>query len=132
MYRHGTTIRMSHTDCAGVMFFPRLLELAHESWEALLTESGIRLWELIQGEGPLLPIVHCEADYRHPMRLGQKITVELSTADRGDRSFRLEYRFVSETGDAIATAQTVHVCVDPASGRATALPAWLSSVLMDL
>ena len=36
-----SVVRLHHTDAAGVIFCSRLLELAHEAYEALLDEAGL-------------------------------------------------------------------------------------------
>lgn len=118
---HAATLRLRHTDCAGVIFFPRLLELAHEAYEALLDEAGVSLADGIAGDGPLLPIVRCEADYSRPVRLGDRLRIEVLLEREGRSSFTLGYRFTGEDGEERARARTVHVAMDRETGASAPL-----------
>lgn len=120
-FTHRLPVRLHHTDCAGVIFFPRLLEMAHEAYEALLDSIGVSLAEGIAGDGPLLPIARCEADYLRPMRLGMVVDVEVSLEREGRSSFTLAHRFLGADGAELARARTVHVAMDRASGASTPL-----------
>lgn len=67
-YRTEVRIPFQHVDAAGVLFFARLFEHAHQVYEGFMEVIGWPLPQLL-GEGALmLPIVHAEADYRSPMR----------------------------------------------------------------
>ncbi len=121
MYQVELQLRMAHTDCAGVIFFPRLLELAHECWESFLADYGINLWQKISSDEPMLPIVHCEADYRRPMRLGDSFSIQLRVTQIRERSFELAYRFLSPAGEELARASMVHAALDKKTGQAVML-----------
>ena len=122
MYCRMGTVRLSHTDAAGVIFFPRLLEMAHEGWEDYLDEAGFPLSQGIAGPGPLFPIVHCEADYLRPMRLGDTFRHELSVERVGTSSCTLRHSFRSPAGQELARALTVHAAMDRATGASQPLP----------
>jgi acyl-CoA thioesterase FadM len=57
------------------------------------------------------------------------VTVRLSVGRIGERSFRLEYDLFDESGEHLATAATVHVSVDPATGSSTPIGGRLRAVL---
>jgi 1,4-dihydroxy-2-naphthoyl-CoA hydrolase len=116
-----TTVRMRDTDAAGVIFFPRLLEMAHDAYERLLDELGVSLADDLAGDGPIAPIGRCEADYRRPMRLGDRLTVEVSVKREGASSYALRYVFRDDDGEEVARAVTVHVAMDRATGRSVPL-----------
>jgi 1,4-dihydroxy-2-naphthoyl-CoA hydrolase len=128
MYQIELKLRMAHTDCAGVIFFPRLLELAHECWESFLSDYGVDLWQKISSDDPMLPIVHCEADYRRPMRLGDSFTIQLRVTQIGERSFELAYLFLDPKGKELAGAKTVHAALDKKTGQS--LPLWPDLIMM--
>ena len=92
---------------------------------------GFPLHRLIQDGDCLLPLVHAEADYRHPLRHGEVIQVELSVREIGCSAFTLDYRFADETGREKARASTVHVHLGPAgaSGASAPLPEVLVAAL---
>jgi len=114
---------LHHTDAAGIIFFPRLLELAHEAYEALLDALGYPLAEGLAADGPILPIGRCEADYLRPLKLGMTVAIEITVLREGNRSFTLGYAFRDENGTDMARAQTVHVAMDRRTGKSVELPA---------
>ena len=107
-------VPLSYVDAAGRIFFPRLLEWAHQVQEGFLYARGIPLSRWLDS-GPHFPVVHAEADYLRPLRLGDLTRVELRVEHLGLTSFRFGYRFLVG-GDVHATARTVHVAVDPGRG----------------
>ncbi|HOX24274.1 MAG TPA: acyl-CoA thioesterase [Candidatus Krumholzibacteria bacterium] len=115
-------VRLRHSDAAGVIFYPRLFELAQDAYEALIDHLGAPLGPRLEGGGPLLPIAHCEADYLAPIRVGMTLAIEISVVREGKTSFTLGYVFRSEDGAEVARAQTVHVAVEKMGGRPVPLP----------
>ena len=122
-------IRLQHTDGAGVVFFARFFELAHEAYEHLLDAIGHAFPADLAGESILYPIVHAESDYRAMLRLGDTLRIEVTVAEVKSRSFALTYRFINPAGDEAAALKTVHVAVDKATGRSTRLPDDLADAL---
>ena len=60
---HPVTVRLHHTDAAGVIFCSRLLELAHEAYEALLDEAGLSVGRILADGALRLPVVALEAEF---------------------------------------------------------------------
>ncbi len=94
--------------------------------------SGFPLDAMLRDGELALPLVHAEADYRRPLRHGDRVEVTLSVAEAGSRSFKIDYRFRNQDGDLAATAHTVHVCLHRGDGRSCQLPEALSSALRRL
>ena len=86
-WTHTQIIGLRHTDAAGLLFAPRLLEMAQEAFEALQADVSVSVAGRLKGGGPILPTVHCEADFLKPMGLGDEILVEVWLAKSGERSF---------------------------------------------
>ncbi len=120
-WTHTQTIGLRHTDAAGLLFSPRLLEMAQEAFEELQAHVSVSVVGRLKGGGPILPTVHCEADFLKPIGLGDEIRVELRLAKSGERSFSLSYTFLTADGSVVARAATVHVAMDRGSGRPVAL-----------
>lgn len=121
MTRHRVTVRLHHTDAAGVLFYGRLFELAQEAFEEALAAGGLSLADLLRDGGFRLPVVHAEADYRSAVRVGD--VLEVRTAfEAGNRSLRVEADFVDAAGRQVATVRVVHAVVDQATGTAVELP----------
>ena len=121
MTRHTVTVRLHHTDAAGVLFYGRLFELAQEALEEALAAGGLPLGELLRGGGFRLPVVHADADYAAPIRAGDVLEVRV-TFQAGDRSLRVGADFVDAAGRQVASARVVHVAVSAATGTAVPLP----------
>ena len=121
MTRHRVTVRLHHTDAAGVLFYGRLFELAQEALEEALAAGGVPLAELLR-EGELrLPVVHADADYTAPVRAGDVLEVRLAF-QAGDRSLRVGADFFDAAGGQVASVRVVHAAVDQATGTAVPLP----------
>ena len=121
-FRYDTRISLHHTDAAGVLFYSRLFELAHDAYERFLESAGFPLSELLDGRERLLLIVHAEADYHSPLRVADPVTIVVRPAGIGRHSFTLSYEFYTTGEKVAARVQTVHVAVDAASGRKAELP----------
>ena len=127
-FTHIFPVRLHDIDAAGILFYGHLFRHAHDAYEAFMATIGFPLHRLIQDGDCLLPLVHAEADYRHPLRHGEVIQVELSVREIGGSAFTLDYRFADETGREKARASTVHVHLGPA-GASAPLPEVLVAAL---
>ena len=131
-FRHSFPIALHDTDAAGVLFFAHLFRHAHDAYEAWIATIGFPMDAMLRDGELALPLVHAEADYRRPLRHGDRVEVTLSVAEAGSRSFKIDYRFQTPDGDLAATARTVHACLHRGEGRSCPLPAALSSTLRQL
>lgn len=128
MFSYETVIRLRHTDTAGVIFHARLFDLIHLAYEAMLDELGHPLPPDMPNSAELIPIVHASADFRSPLRLNDRVRIEVAVQEIGARSHTLAYRILK--GKTLAAqARTVHVCIDPEEGRARPLSDTLARAL---
>ena len=129
MFRYSTYLKLRDTDAAGVAFFASYYAIAHDAYEAFLNEQGRSLNHWLDQVN--LPIVHSEADYKAPLRLGDAFVIEVTCLKISERSYTLNYTFLNESG-VLALIQTVHVAVSPdldSKLKAVSLPAELKSLL---
>ena len=126
---HPLTVRLHHTDAAGVIFCSRLLELAHEAYEALLEQAGLGIGKVLAQGEVRLPVVAVEAQFARPIRVGDRLQVELTLTRSGDHSYQVGYRFRDAAGTEVARATTRHVALDAIHGRPTAPPEALRRLL---
>jgi len=123
-YRCDIRIGMASVDAAGRIFYPELFRIAHDCFEDFMRHLGmeIRLW-LHEGDR-ILPVVHAEADYHRPIRLGDELEAVLGVQRIGETSLTLGCDFFQpgEDGECLASVRTVHVCVDKATGKPVPLP----------
>lgn len=109
-FRHETTVRLAHTDAAGLLFFSNQFLLAHEAYEEWLRAAGFSMIDVIRKGEILIPIVHCEGDYLAPLLAGDRLMVKLNCHSRSEHAFTLGYEFVRGS-KIVGRATTVHVCV---------------------
>ena len=122
-YVYETRIQFGHVDAAGVMYFSRFFELAHETYESLMRKAGIPL-EKIFSEGEWgMPLVHSEADYRRPWRLGEAVRVEAEIDDLTAGSVSFRYRMVDADGVVRTKVQLRHAFVELTEFKARSVPA---------
>ena len=129
MFRYSTCLKLRDTDAAGVAFFASYYAMAHDAYEAFLSENGRPLNSWL--DQVHLPIVHSEADYQAPLRLADPFDIELTCLKIGERSFTMAYLFCSE-GEVLASVKTVHVAVQldlNSKTKAVSLPAELIGLL---
>jgi 1,4-dihydroxy-2-naphthoyl-CoA hydrolase len=82
-------IRFQDVDAAGIIFYARAFDLCHDLYVEFLSEAGLPLHESLAG--PLIaPIRHAEADYRRPLRFGDRVEVALVAAHLGPAVPRTE------------------------------------------
>ena len=121
MTRHSVTVRLHHTDAAGVLFYSRLFELVQEAFETAMEAGGLPLGELLRDGGFRIPVVHAEADYTAPVRVGDVLEVRLAF-EAGTRSLRVKADIVDVAGRQAAAVTVVHAAVSAATGKAVPLP----------
>ena len=114
-------VRLPHTDAAGVIFYPRIFEIEQELFERWLELGGFSLRDMLSGRLAPTPIVHCEADYRLPVRAGDKLTAQLSGLEVGRSGYTMQWSFARGMEPAIS-ARVKRVAIDPRAGESIDLP----------
>jgi YbgC/YbaW family acyl-CoA thioester hydrolase len=117
-------IRFQDIDAAGIIFYPRVLELFHDAYVAFLEFAGCPLPQVLRAGGWLAPVRHAEADYFKPLRFGDPVRLEICRAHLAETEATLGYRIAREVeGDEVcAVGQVVHTFVDRATFKRTAIP----------
>jgi len=128
-FEHQRRVRFQDTDPAGIVFFANIFVYCHEAFEELLRAVGMPLETIIASREQVLPLAHAEADFKKPFRVGVLVTTRVTVAEIGDRSVRFQYDMADEKGETLARVTTVHVAVDPASGRSMPLSLRLREAL---
>jgi 1,4-dihydroxy-2-naphthoyl-CoA hydrolase len=126
-FEHRFRVALHDTDAAGVLFFAHLFRHAHDAYEAWMAALGFPLDAMVRDGELRLPLVHAEADYHHPLRHGEAVTVQLAVGEVRERSFVIDYCFLGAENAVAATAQTVHAGLD--AGGSRGLPTALLAAL---
>jgi 4-hydroxybenzoyl-CoA thioesterase len=131
VFCYSTYIGLRHSDAAGVMFFPRYFELAHECWEALLVKLSCPVSEMILQGGTPMPIVNASAKYTKPFWLGEELFLELRVQNFSSKSVELQCFFKDSDGLTRAEVSLTSVAVSRQTSRAINLDAKLALALRD-
>jgi 1,4-dihydroxy-2-naphthoyl-CoA hydrolase len=123
MWCYQRRVRMRDTDATGALFFGAAFEMAVEAFQEWLEAHHLKLEEL----SFLLPIVHAQADYFVPIKLGDYLSIELSIKNIGTTSFGVEFLFLRETK--VALVEIIHVTVSLATGHKIEIPSPLKHLL---
>jgi 1,4-dihydroxy-2-naphthoyl-CoA hydrolase len=118
-------VRFGDTDAAGVMHFHQLLRWCHEAYEESLERFGLAATAVFPSPGcspaVALPIVHCSADYRRPLQVGDPLTIALTPVRTNPGSFEIHFAIRRDDEEA-ARALTRHLAIDPLSRKRCGLP----------
>ena len=131
MYTYQTTIRLHHTDAAGVVFFSHLFVIAHDAYESFL-DSHLPLSTLLSDGAYIIPIVHAEADYLLPLPPSETIRVELSLEQTGTSSFNLGYVIKNSKMETTVRLKTIHAVQLKDDGKTIPIPESLRQALETL
>jgi YbgC/YbaW family acyl-CoA thioester hydrolase len=112
-FEHVVTVRFHEVDRAGIVFFGRVFEYCHVVFEELLHEvMGAGMSGVFEGGGWGMPLVHAEADYKNPMRIGDRLRIALEVERLGDHSVTLRYTIRGPDDGLRAVVRLVHAFVD--------------------
>ncbi len=132
-YRSSILVRFAHCDPAGMVFYPRYLEMFNnlvEDWCA--EELHLSFAELHHGRGWGLPTVHLEVDFIAPSFLGEVLSAALSVRKAGASSIHLDIVLEGPDGRERVRAAIVLVLIETGSKRPFALPEDLRARLAGL
>lgn len=125
MFIAHNRVRMHDTDMAGILYFARQFRFAHDALEDFVASEGLSFDQVFHKEHFVFVIVHAEADYLAPLKVGDSLKVHLSIERLGSTSFTVSYKIYKEDGLLVGTAQTVHVTLDAKSRAKIPIPAIL-------
>jgi 1,4-dihydroxy-2-naphthoyl-CoA hydrolase len=127
-FKHHFEVRFQELDPGGIMFFANLFNHAHDAYAALMADAGMSLKTILSSGRYLLPLVHAEAEYHHPLMLEDNIQVMIRPLSVKHSSFSFEYRFFRED-ICCATINTTHVFLQKSTNSATPIPGSLHQYL---
>lgn len=133
MFIYRRTIHLRQTDATGVLYFPEQLSIALEALEEYFLSKGFTLQEMIETDHFFLPVVHAEADFKAPLRVGDSIEIDLSVSRIGTSSFTLETTLWDKSRSLIVgTTRIVHVAVSQETRLSIPLPPRILGYLTEL
>lgn len=103
-------VLLNDVDAAGVVFYARVMAMAHEAYEEVMAGAGLALDELMRARIGL-PLVHAEADFSSPLRHGEMASLQVVCTRVGDSSVAIRVQ-IAVGPRAAAVVTQVHACVD--------------------
>ena len=91
MFERNELIRFQHCDPAGLVFYPRYIEMINasiEDWFAAVV--GISFAQIHITYNVAIPVVSISVDFRTPSRLGEVVTFSVSLVHLGTSSATLD------------------------------------------
>ncbi len=129
VYSVTLPVRFQDVDAAGIVFFARFADYAHDAYVLFLREIGLPLEGLLK-EGDLgMPIVQTSTSFRGPLRFGDQLEVQVRRPEIGETSIKMEYHLCVEGAIRAVVAMT-HVAVRFSEMRPLRVPdAWRERLL---
>lgn len=124
-------VRFSDTDPAGVMYFPRFLDVFHGVFEDWFDEDLVMPYRWVLEDTRIgFPAVSTQCDYRAPFRFGETMEVTLRLTRLGDTSFTCSYEARGRGEDLVRVgADIVAVVVNLDTFESHPMPAPLRKAL---
>jgi 1,4-dihydroxy-2-naphthoyl-CoA hydrolase len=122
MITHETSVKLHHTDAAGLLFFGHQFHLAHDAYEQLMEEIGFSFAHIIAETSFLVAIVRAEADFTAQLYVGDRLTIQVMVEKLGETSYTLAYDLVQPERGPVGSVRTVHVCIDKKTRQKRQLP----------
>lgn len=125
MFITHNRVRMHDTDMAGILYFAKQFRFVHDALEDFVADGhDLTFDKLFRNEQFVFVIVHAEADYLAPLRVGDQLKIEVRIEKIGETSFTVGYRIFHKDNPTapVGTAQTVHVTLDASSRKKIPIP----------
>jgi 4-hydroxybenzoyl-CoA thioesterase len=124
-YRAQVPVRFADCDPAGIVFYPRYLEIFNNLVEDWFAEKlHFSFPDIINTRGWGLPTVHLEVDFVAPSRFGEVLSATLSVRKVGTTSLNVDILLQGPgpLGADRVRGKIVLVLIDRKVNRAIALP----------
>lgn len=129
-FTHELQVRFQDVDAGGVLFYGRVYDYIHVAYEEFWASEGVDRGVFFAGADYLIPVAHSEADYRAPIRHGERVRVRIDVVKVGRASFTLRHHVAGPDGSPRVDALTVHAFVRKETMRPIAIPGSLRAVLL--
>jgi acyl-CoA thioester hydrolase len=124
-FRHTVRARFAETDAMGVVHHAAYLPWLEEARVAYLRALG-RPYADVRAGGTDLAVIEAHVSYLSPARFDEAIEIALGIGAVRGSTFQIAY-LLTRGDERIATAVTVHACLDARTGRPQRAPAWLAA-----
>lgn len=123
VFVHDQLIRFAHCDPAGIVFFPRFFDLAHNTMEDWFARGvGYSMPTMIVQHRVGTPTVALRTDFVKPLRIGETLRFSLTVTRMGNSSVDLRYVGSRGGDECLRILQTI-VFMDLDRGKSIPIPA---------
>lgn len=125
-FRSEVLIRFAHCDMAGIVFYPRYIEMFNnlvEDWFREGLDFGFPQMHREQTMG--IPTVHLEVDFVAPSRVGDRLKAVLTVRGLRRTSMTVSIELDGPEGEPRVRGKVVLVFLDLVSRRPIPIPDWL-------
>jgi YbgC/YbaW family acyl-CoA thioester hydrolase len=129
-FTHEIQVRFQDVDAGGVLFYGRVYDYVHVAYEEFWASQGVERGVFFSGAEYLIPVVHSEADYRTPIRHGERVRVTIDVTHVGRASFSLRHRVTGPDGSPRVEVRTVHAFARKETMRPMGIPGHLREILL--
>jgi len=129
-FEHDIQVRFQDVDAGGVLFYGRVYDYIHVAYEEFWAAEGVERGVFFAGSEYLIPVAHSEADYRTPIRHGERVRVRIDVTKVGRASFTMRHRVTGSDGSPLVDALTVHAFVRKEGMKPMAIPEHLRAILL--
>ena len=126
MHKSETKIRVRYgeTDQMGVVYhanYATYFEVGRTEW---LRKYGIT-YKSMEDSGIMLPVISLSIDYNHSAKYDDLLTIKTLMKKTPTARIEFDYELISESGQLLATGNTVLVFMDMERNRPTRCPEYL-------
>ncbi|MBA3957455.1 MAG: acyl-CoA thioesterase [Parachlamydiaceae bacterium] len=130
MFKTKNRVRMHDTDMAGILYFARQFRFAHDALEDFSADEGFPFDQIFHKENFVFVVVHAEADYLAPLKVGDALDIDLIIEKIGNSSFTIVYKIYRSVDHLlVGTAKTVHVTLDATTRKKIDIPPQFRKIL---
>ncbi|MGJ1204718.1 acyl-CoA thioesterase [Sphingobacterium lactis] len=129
IFKKQQKVKFQHCDAAGIVFYPRFLEMLNELVEDWFEEElGFPFKELHHGEG--VPTADLKVAFSSPARMGDTFEKSMYVSKLGDSSLTYQFKFAFQDR-IILRGECVLVHVILSDEKLKAMP-WAHQVRMNI
>lgn len=122
-------IKLGDTDAAGRIYFAAAFRIAHDAFEEGMAAIDFPVAGMINDATLGFPVVHAEATFAAPLKLGDIIYVNTLVKKVGNNSVTFQHEIKNSSGEVAVKVILIHVTVSPKTGKTIKLPARLRAAL---
>ena len=130
MFEAERIVEFGMCDSAGILFFPRIFELAHSAYEEFILRSDLEN-NYFENEEIAIPLINATSDFQKPITLHEVLKINITVSNIGNSSFQLTTTFLDESNSLKSTVITTHIFVDKKEFKKIDIPDEFLSLLKE-